>query len=624
MTSLNNRFSQWLALSTFALSSAVLFAQSADAPSQRTDDVISLSEFNVTSDKANGYLASESTTGTRIASKLSELPFAVNVVTSDFINDFAAFSLNDQLAYVSSFSPSEVTGQYQLRGFSAPTSLVNGFRRVGLIDTVDIERIEIIKGPAASIYGAIQPGGVVNILTRKPSTTPVNGLELGIGSQGFLRAAAYSSGPVGASTKLFYRVDVADQTTKFGEDFSSRRQAFISAQLLYKLNANTSVSIALEHSDTYEHPLQQLMTVSKKIFGPYTNVAYSQYFGLYTSAYNYNPSGPQSYDHNRLDSATATIEHRFNSVWSVRAAANVFKNPYNDNISSSGVYYPYGIGTVTASTPFTPLVKSTPQYDFKPQKGGGSQIDTLASFDTGSVGHKLLFTADYYDLSQRVLTLQSPTTYYDPANPYTASGYNYVKYADNSSLYSTTSQNYWTASDDYGLFASERASFFKGRIIALVSGRYDYVHNQVENYYFQDPATAQFSRKNTSYNTHAWTHALGLTAKITDTVSAYVNQSSAFNPQSQLDQNANPLPNNTSKGYEYGIKAGLFNQQFNVTLARFVISQYNLAVSETDPTTNLKQVLLTGEQQAKGYEADFNWQITNGLQLLGGYGYVDA
>ena len=140
----------------------------------------------MTGDAAHGYVASESETGTRIASKIADLPFVVDVVTRPFITDFAENTMNDQLAFVAGFSPSEITGQYQLRGFSSPVELVDGFRRIGLIDTSDIDRIEVIKGPDASIYGAIQPGGVVNFITRQPTTVPSAEICIEGGTDNFL------------------------------------------------------------------------------------------------------------------------------------------------------------------------------------------------------------------------------------------------------------------------------------------------------------------------------------------------------------------------------------------------------------------------------------------------------
>src|SRR5580658_7534507 len=172
---------------------------SAAASPSDNSEVVSLPAFDVTGDTAHGYVASESETGTRIASKIADLPFVVDVVTRPFITDFAENTMNDQLAFVAGFSPSEVTGQYQLRGFSSPVELVDGFRRIGLIDTIDIDRIEVIKGPDASIYGAIQPGGVVNYITRQPTTVASGELDVDVGSDNFLETSLSLSGPLNSS-----------------------------------------------------------------------------------------------------------------------------------------------------------------------------------------------------------------------------------------------------------------------------------------------------------------------------------------------------------------------------------------------------------------------------------------
>src|SRR4051794_8036127 len=78
-------------------------ASSAAKPTTPDDEAVTLSEFNVSSGATHGYIASESMTGTRVATKIADLPFSVNVVTSEFFKDFALFELNENLAYISSF-----------------------------------------------------------------------------------------------------------------------------------------------------------------------------------------------------------------------------------------------------------------------------------------------------------------------------------------------------------------------------------------------------------------------------------------------------------------------------------------------------------------------------------------
>ena len=635
-------------------------SSSAETPA---DEVVTLPTFDVTGDKAHGYIASESTTGTRIASKLAELPFDVDVVTAPFIRDFAEFSLNEQLSFVPGFSPSEVTGQFQLRGFTSPVVMVDGFRRIGLVDAVDIERIEVIKGPAASIYGAIQPGGAVNILTPQPTTTQRGSLEVDAGSFRLLRSSLALSGPVGTSGKLFYRVSAAHEFMDYAESFASHSQTFLSGKVLYKPNDSTSLSFDVEHTERYEHPFNQVPTITEKQTMPWAgnSITESQYYGMAVqNLLNYDYAGPQSFNTYRVTSATVNFQHSFGEAWSLKFGANAYVNPYFDQLVGSGAYYPYGTGNVTVvngavTNPFTPEIKDQPQVDWKPQRGGGAQLDNLFKFDLGPIGNKLLVTADYYEVSQRTLTKvptvngSQATDYYALNSPYDPAGASYYVmqttwspalgygwatslYGQNPGLYNAVTADQWTAAGDYGLFASERASLFKNKLILLAGGRWDYVKNQVKNYNIPavgsptalttvEPAVPQAF----DYNTSAWTYQLGASFKLTRNVSLYANKSTAFNPQPQIDSGTGlALPNNTSSGYEFGVKAAFFQDRLNITVDRFLINEYNLAQTETDPVTSQKDTILSGQQRAKGYETDFNYQVTNDLLAFGAWGYTDT
>src|SRR5579884_1341803 len=97
----------WPALALLSLIAPAAFA--AEAPS---GEVVTLSPFDVTAEQAHGYTASATSTGTRFATAIADLPFSVDVVTHQFMSDFAAYDLNQQLALVAGFSPSEVSGQF--------------------------------------------------------------------------------------------------------------------------------------------------------------------------------------------------------------------------------------------------------------------------------------------------------------------------------------------------------------------------------------------------------------------------------------------------------------------------------------------------------------------------------
>jgi len=149
------------------------------------------------------------------------------------------------------------------------------------------------------------------------------------------------------------------------------------------------------------------------------------------------------------------------------------------------------------------------------------------------------------------------------------------------------------------------------------------VWNEVHNYIFTNPVNNVLGRQDTSYGVHAWTHELGLLGKVTSNVSLFVNGSTAFNPQPQLDQNANPLPNNSASGYEFGTKVTLFDGRLNFSVDHFEDNEFDLA-HNTRNSADAVITVLTGQETAKGYEADMNWQVTPALVLFGGYGYTSA
>src|SRR3954463_12537574 len=151
-------------------------ASPASAPSN--DEAMQLSEFVVKVDTDNSYIASESVTGSRVATRIQDLPFSINVITSEFLNDFDLFDLDSNLAYTSSLSGLDTQGNYNLRGFGATFQLRNGFYRLGLIDRVNVDRIEVIKGPNAAIYGQTSPAGMVNVITKRPTPRPYQRLSL--------------------------------------------------------------------------------------------------------------------------------------------------------------------------------------------------------------------------------------------------------------------------------------------------------------------------------------------------------------------------------------------------------------------------------------------------------------
>ncbi|OAM90715.1 hypothetical protein AW736_06640 [Termitidicoccus mucosus] len=182
---------------------------------------------------------------------ISSLPYSVQVLTADFINDFQLFDLDEQVPFISGMAPGDPAtgggGGTRLRGFNVPY-FRNGFYRSQTPESNSIERVEVIKGPQSAIYGRVAPGGVVNYISKKPQTKFRTGIAAIAGSYDYNRVDAYVTGPL-VKDRLYYRLDVAYYDMERATEFWFNRTFNLSAGVTYKISPNTSLTFEVEHTD---------------------------------------------------------------------------------------------------------------------------------------------------------------------------------------------------------------------------------------------------------------------------------------------------------------------------------------------------------------------------------------
>src|SRR4051794_12843118 len=165
-----------------------------------TDEVVKLSEFQVSTSSDKGYRAGNSVSATRIDTPIKDLPFAISAFTQQFIADVGARDLYDVVQYAPSVTSSgrefnAGNAVYTIRGFDqAPQH--NGFVGEGYIDTVSVERVEVVKGPSSVLYGQVAPGGTVNYITKRPAAKPFAVWNAQVGTQDFWRTTLDLNQPV--------------------------------------------------------------------------------------------------------------------------------------------------------------------------------------------------------------------------------------------------------------------------------------------------------------------------------------------------------------------------------------------------------------------------------------------
>ena len=162
---MNSPSNRWLTgiLALVSLSSLSLFGQD--------DNTFNLDPFSVYEDDNKGYAATNSISATRINTAIKDVPVPINIITADFIKDFAYTKVEDAVvadATVTRVGRNEgqFTENFVIRGFRSSLNLRNRIPYRGFTDASMVERIEIVKGPAAVLYGLSDPGGLVNIITQ--------------------------------------------------------------------------------------------------------------------------------------------------------------------------------------------------------------------------------------------------------------------------------------------------------------------------------------------------------------------------------------------------------------------------------------------------------------------------
>ena len=628
----------------------------APAPSSVTpsEEIIALSPFEVNTQSTKGYLAAESATGTRYAAPNREIPFPVNVITSEFIEDFLAFDFSDVVAYTSNFTPTEGTGAFNLRGVRNFSHYKNGIREGGVYGPASVDRVEVIKGANASIYGQTEPTGLRNIVTKKAGPTPAASLTFNAGSDNFSRVALDVNRPVIAGRLLTRFAASAENSEQYVQDYARFRRVIGYNSTTWRLAPATVLTVNSEYIKFRSQA--QLSGALPFVLTPTTvnGVAVNAFTGIlggpgYRRFQSLNLAGPMGYNQVENTQIDGTLSHRFNDTFSVRVLGNHWIRQQNivRPIAITAGSSAYTYNSLTGTIPGT----VAPRLERNRSWQDNFQVDLLAQFHTGSVEHKILVTADYLLMdndirnrtstrADRLITLNNfltggPT--YSETFPY---GFDY----ENVAVWDTNTVNYRDQTISRGVMISERAAFAHGRLIAYAGARRDYTRNSKLDY-----LNVLRSIDGTSYPVGqmlrynpatATTVQFGATGRLVPTLSIFANYSEPFSPQRQdiatnIDASGNPLDNITGKGAEFGIKGVFFDDRLNFTLGYFDITRSNVArVARDDAGTPIlipgttpgstRSYSILNDIGSKGYELDFNWRVNDDFSLFGGLGYNEV
>lgn len=531
-----------------------------------------------------GYRAERSGTATKTDTLIRETPAAIQVVPKQVIEDQQATRMADVIENVSSVRLGSTFGNrsdgFILRGFQTFLSARDGFVSnqlfgdPGFIDLASVERVEILKGPASVLYGLGDPGGLVNIVTKRPLRTAQYGLRAQVGSHEFRRLEADLSQPLNADASVALRLNAARQDWDSFRDFFRRsRRDFIAPVLGWQPSAATKVLVDLEYVDQ-ELPFDRGLVASGTGVAP---VPVSRYFG-------------ESYSTFQLEGYQSRyiVEHELNSTWLLRQTGR-----YQESEDHRFSVDPRGLraDNRTLNRRVTDLRDEADQWTL--------QLDAVGDFTRSYIGHKLLIgveTGRARKSNSLASASLAPIDIFDPV------------YGAQPGLFGPS-----TLTDQeikYRALYAQDQIWLGERWKLLLGLRYDDARQTTAR---NGAATVQ--------NDGATSPRAGIMYDLTRRASLYVSYSRSFKPVAGTTFEGAPFQPERGEQAEAGLKADFLDRRLGVTLALYELVRQN--VTTADPA-NPGFSVQTGEQRARGVELDVAGDLGSGWNVLASGAYTEA
>lgn len=258
------RLTAWLAV---AVAPASIDAQTpTTAVPPPTEDVIQLDAFRVTAADSRGYRAENTTSGTLVRTAIRELPVSIQVVTEQFLADMDVRRVEDAVRYVSGVGltarnegvrGSTRSESFVVRGFETSQVLRNGVRLQGITNSANLERIEVLKGPTSIFFGASDPGGLVNYITKQPREGRFGSVKVSTGRFDYYYGELDYNMPIVGEKTVLFRVTGSLLDSKGWRKFWKDEQQFINPVVTW--NASKSTRITYDYQYRKQTGLQERM-----------------------------------------------------------------------------------------------------------------------------------------------------------------------------------------------------------------------------------------------------------------------------------------------------------------------------------------------------------------------------
>lgn len=567
----------------------VVESQSQNTTTMQAVTVTGKAAYDAVDPNNTDYSLSNASSATKTDTPLMETPVNIQVIPKAVLNDQQTIQMTEALRNVAGATFSNGSGGLSddifVRGFRAQTYFRNGFRSgdafssVGNRQMANVERLEVIKGPAAVMYGRMEPGGMVNVVTKRPLATPYYALQQQFGSYDLYRTTLDATGPLTKDDTLLYRFNGSFESSGSFREFINKERTFIAPMITWNISPRTQVSLEMEYR--------------------YDNLSYDQNSWPFVNGQFINM--PKS--RNLMEPAPVNVEekligldwsHQFNENWSI-------KQKFVADLQNREENWMFGRGVALAPGNLLPRVQLYVPGEYNTYF---TTLDLTGHFDTGVLKHTVLLGGDYYRNDSII----------DPYRAFLSSIdiYNPVHNASPTSAFVPAGFASNNSADYFGIYAQDQIKLPFG--LNVMGGlRYQNVK--------------QWDNTNNTQQTadDAVTPRIGVLWQAQKWLSFYGNYIENFGASNQfaITSSGKPLPPESAQQWEIGSKFEFYDGKFSATVAYYDITKQHVATRDPNDNSGIYSIA-AGEVRSRGPEVDIRGEIMPDWNVIATYSNFDT
>lgn len=557
--------------------------------------VIGVENFESAWGPVEGYTATRTAAGTKTDTALVEAPRSISVATRQQMDDRSVHSLDDAVRYMpgitaSSYGSDTRADWLRVRGFE-PTQFLDGLPLPKGVyanpkqETWNLDRLALLRGPASSVYGQTPPGGLLDMVSRRPSAEASSEIQLQYGSDNHRQINFASTGKIDDAGQFLYGLSGVVRDSGTQVDHVDNKRYNIAPSLTWNIDDDTKLTLLSQFTRDDTGITSQFLPIQgTKIKSPLGDISHHKNLG--------DPDW-EYYDRTYYALGYA-FEHRLNDVWQFKQNLRYTKSDLSFQSLTPGSY-PFT--TVDAEGNVGRTSTSVDEDISQFAVDNNFQAD----FATGEIRHTLLLGLDHQRSNTNYTSIFGDGLQINVINP--IYGQPIVRPARSTAFYDYNQKTYQT-----GLYVQDQMALDQWRL--TLGGREDWVHTSTQ---FINQSDATNTQRDKIFSGNA-----ALSYVFDNGFVPYLSYAESFQPTTGADATSTgSLKPTEGKQWELGIKYQPPGSKTLLTAAVYDLTQKNVAVNTF--VNNVSVTSQTGEVKVKGLELEAVSDVTDNLKVIAAY-----